>query len=128
LLGIAQDAALARRALDLVKASDFTDQQRVSLLAAVASAHPDLAFDFALANAATVSPLIETSSRSSFFVGLAAGSNDPAIVGKIEGYAAQNAAQNAAAKTSAERTINGIRNRTVFADRLRPAVTAWAGR
>ncbi|WP_294291421.1 M1 family metallopeptidase [uncultured Sphingomonas sp.] len=126
LLGVAKDEALARRALELVKASDFTDQQKISLLAAVAGGHPDLAFDFATANAALINPMLETSSRSSFIVQLGGGSNDPAMPGKITAWAEKNLP--AASRAPAQRTVNSIRNRAVFADRLRPAVTRWAGR
>ena len=122
LLGSANDPALAQRALDLVKTSDFTDPQRVSLLAAVARRHPDLAFDFATANTATVNPLLETSSRSSFIVQLATRSNDPAMIGKIGKFAATLPATS---RGPADRTVTAIRNRAVFADRLRPAVTKW---
>ncbi|MBN2971710.1 M1 family metallopeptidase [Roseomonas aeriglobus] len=125
LLGIAKDDALARRALDLVKTSDFTDQQKVSLLATIAREHPDMAFDFATANAATINAMLETSSRSSFIVQLGGGSNDPAMPGKITAWAEKNLP--AASRAPAQRTVNAIRNRAVFADRLRPAVTRWAG-
>ena len=122
LLGVARDQALANRALALVKSSDFTAPQRVDLLAAVASAHPELAFDFATTNAAMVNEMVEASSRSSFIVGLANGSNDPATIERVNAWVAKNSAS----KAPADRTINAIRNRTTFADRLRPAVTAWA--
>ncbi|URW76391.1 M1 family metallopeptidase [Sphingomonas donggukensis] len=123
LLGSANDPMLAQRALDLVKASEFTDPQRISLLAAVAGRHPDMAFDFASANAATINPLLETSSRSSFIVQLGGRSNDPAMIGKIQKFAQTLPA---GSRGPADRTINSIRNRAVFADRLRPAVTKWA--
>ncbi|KQN26413.1 peptidase M1 [Sphingomonas sp. Leaf33] len=126
LLGIAKDEALAKRALDLVRSSDFTDQQKISLLAAVAQAHPDLAFDFATANAAMINPMLETSSRSSFIVQLGGGSNDPKMLAKITDWAAKNLPE--ASRGSAARTVNSIKNRAVFADRLRPAVTSWAGK
>jgi len=126
LLGAAREDALAARALELVKASDFTDQQRVSLLASVAGSHPDMAFDFATTNAAIINPMLETSSRSSFIVQLGGRSNDPAMPGKIAAYAAK--ALPVASRGPADRTVNAIRNRATFADRLRPAVTAWAGR
>ncbi len=125
LLGLTGDPALAARALDLVKASDFTEPQRVSLLAAVATRHPDLAFDFATANADAVGAMLETSSRSSFIVQLAARSTNPATIGKVQAWAAKNLP--ASSRAPAERTVNAIRNRIAFADRLRPAVTRWAG-
>ena len=126
LLGGTRDPALATRALDLVKASDFTDQQRIGLLASVAGQHPDQAFNFATANAATINPMLETSSRSSFIVQLGGRSNDPAMPAKIADYAAKNLP--AASRGPADRTVNAIRNRATYATRLRPAVTVWAGR
>ncbi|HWK36028.1 M1 family metallopeptidase [Sphingomonas sp.] len=125
LLGVARDDALAKRALDLVKADEFTAPQRASLLAAIASGHPDLAFDFAVANADLVNGLLETSTRSSFIVGLAAGSNDPAMIGRVEAWAAKNLPEGS--RGPALRTVTAIKNRATYADRLRPAVTAWAG-
>ena len=125
LLGSAKDPALAARAIELVKAGEFTDPQRISLLSAIAGRHPDLAFDFATANTALINPLLETSSRSSYIVQLGGRSNDAAMPGKISAYAAKNLP--AGSRGPADRTINSIRNRATFADRLRPAVTTWAG-
>ena len=126
LLGHAEDPALAQRALALVKGEEFTAPQRASLLAAIARVHPALAFDFATANAATVNGLLETSSRSSFIVNLAMASNDPAMIGKVRDWAAKNLPEGS--RGPAERTASAIANRIAFADRLRPAVTAWAGK
>lgn len=123
LLGGARDPALATRALALVKAGEFTAPQRASLLSAVAARHPDLAFDFATANAALVNGLLETSTRSSFIVQLGGRSNDPAMIGKIESWAAANLP--ASSRAPAVRTVNGIRNRAAIAGRLRPAVAKW---
>jgi aminopeptidase N len=125
LLGATRDPALAARAIALVKASDFTDPQRISLLSAIAGRHPDLAFDFATANVALVTPLLETSSRSSYIVQLGGRSNNPAMIGKIQAFAAKTLP--VASRGPADRTVNTIRNRTAFADRLRGSVSAWAG-
>ncbi len=126
LLGVASDEGLAKRGLALITAGEFTAPQRAGLLAAIASAHPELAFDYATANAAGVNALLETSTRSSFIVQLASGSNDPATIAKVEAWAAANLAEGS--RGPAVRTVNSIKNRAVFAERLRPAVTAWVGR
>ncbi|UIJ47070.1 M1 family metallopeptidase [Sphingomonas cannabina] len=125
LLGLVRDEALARRALDLVKATEFTAPQRADLLSAIADNHPELAFDFAAANTDLVNGLLETSTRSSFIVSLASGSNDPATIVKVEAWAAKNLPE--ASRGPAKRTVTSIRNRAAYADRLRPAVTAWVG-
>lgn len=124
LLGIARDPALAARAIALVRATEFTAPQRASLLAAIASRHPDLAFDFASANVDLVNGLLETSTRSSFVVQLGGRSNDPAMPAKIEAFAAKTLPESS--RAPAVRTVNQIRNRAAIAERLRAAVTAWS--
>jgi len=123
LLGLARDPALARRALDLVNSPDFTDQQKPAILRSVASEHPDLAFDYAVAHAATVNALLEESSRAGFIVGLGAGSNDPAMPGKITAYAEKNLPE--ASRGGATRALASIAVRRAAADRMRAGVTAW---
>ena len=125
LLGQARDSALAVRALELVKGDVLTAQQKPTILRAVAGEHPDLAFDFAVTNADLVNGLIETNSRAGFIVGLGAGSNDPAMPGKIAAYAARNLPE--ASRGGAKRALAAIAVRRAAADRLRAGVTAWAG-
>lgn len=122
LLGVAKDEALAKRALDLLKTDAFTAPQRADLLSAVASAHPELAFDFATTNADLVNSWLETSTRSSYIVQLAGGSNDAATPTKVQAYVAKNPAS----ATQARRVLAGIENRATYAERLKPAVTKWA--
>ena len=126
MLGIAKDDALARRALDLVKTDTFTDPQRASLLGVVAGNHPDMAFDFAVANLDMVNSLLEESTRASFVVGLGAGSNDPAMPGKIQAFADKNLP--AASRQGVKRALTSIAVRKSIADRLRPAVTKWVAK
>ena len=126
LLGAAKNDALARRALELVKSSEFTAPQRASLLSTIAGEHPDMAFDFATANAELVNGLLETSTRSSFIVQLGGRSNDPAMPAKINEWATKNLPEGS--RGPAMRTVNAITNRTAIAERLRPAVTNWAGK
>jgi aminopeptidase N len=122
LLGAAKDDAIATRALGLLKADTFTAPQKAALLRAVAGSHPDMAFDWAVANRALVESFIEESSRSSFIVGLGGGSNDPAMPGKIEAFA-QTLPETS--RGAAKRVMSGIAVRKAAADRLRPAVQAW---
>ena len=67
----ARDEALARRALDLALTDEPGATNSSQLIGAVAGAHPDLAFDFALADRERVEPLVDASSRSRFLAGLA---------------------------------------------------------
>ncbi|MBN8807548.1 MAG: M1 family metallopeptidase [Sphingomonas sp.] len=125
LLGAARDDALAARALVLLKGDTLTAQQKPNLLRAVSGGHPDMAFDWAVANADLVNGFIEQSSRAGFLVSLGMGSNDPAMPGKITAYAEKYLPE--AARGGARRTIALMAVRKAVADRLRPGVAAWVG-
>lgn len=124
LLGEAEDEALARRALDLLKTDTLTAPQKAELLSSIGGAHPDLAFDWAVANRTLVEGFLEESSRSSFIVGLGGGSTDPAMPGKIEAFAKTLPETS---RSPARRVVSGIAVRKAAADRLRPAVQTWLG-
>ncbi|WP_066648921.1 MULTISPECIES: M1 family metallopeptidase [Sphingomonas] len=123
LLGTARDDALAARALDLIKANDFTAPQKAELLGAIAGRHPDMAFDFAVANLDLVNSLLETSTRAGFIVALGSRSNDPAMPGKIQAFAEKNLPE--ASRGGAKRALTAIAVRKSAADRLRAATAAW---
>ena len=124
-LGLAKDDAVAARALELLKGNDLTTPQKASLLASIAGRHPDMAFDFAVANLDLVNSFLETSTRAGFVVGLAAGSNDPAMPAKVTAFAEKNLPE--ASRGGARRTLALIETRRQAAERLKPAVSAWLG-
>lgn len=126
LLGYAEDESAARRALGLLKTDTFTPPQRAALLRSIAGAHPDLAFDWAVANKALVDSFLEESNRATFIVGLGAGSNDPAMPGKIQAFADANLPEGS--RGGAKRSISQIAVRKAVADRLKPAVQTWLAR
>ncbi len=125
LLGAARDPALATRALALLETNRLTDPQKASLLRAVSDRHPDAAFDWAVAHQAAVNGFLEASSRASFIPSLGAGSNDPAMPGKIRAYAAQSGS--AGADEGVKLALSSIDIRRTVAERLRPALVAWVG-
>lgn len=126
LLGVARDDALARRALELIKGDAFTAPQKAELLGAIAGRHPDMAFDFAVANLDLINGLLETSTRAGYIVALGAGSNDPAMPGKIEAFAAKNLPEGS--RGGAKRALTTIAVRKASADRLRAATATWLQR
>lgn len=126
LLGFAEDEGSAKRALELLKTDTFTPPQRAALLRSVAGAHPDMAFDWAVANKPLVDSFLEESNRATFIVGLGAGSNDPAMPGKIESWAAANLPEGS--RGGAKRSVAQIAVRKAVADRLKPAVQSWLAR
>ncbi|WCM28841.1 M1 family metallopeptidase [Sphingomonas sp. QA11] len=123
LLGTARDDALAQRALDLLKTGEFTNPQKAGLIRAVAGRHPEMAFDFAVANRDMVNGLLETSTRSSFIVSLGTTSNDPAMPGKITAYAEKNLPE--ASRGGVTRVLSAIAVRKQGADRVRADVAKW---
>ncbi len=126
LLGEARDPALAQKALDLLKTDVLTAQQKPVILRAVAGEHPDLAFDYAVANADLVNGFLEASTRAGYIVGLGAGSNDPAMPGKITAYAEKNLPEGS--RGGMKRALAIIAVRKAAADRLRAGVTAWVAK
>lgn len=123
LLGSARDVALAKRALELLKGTEFTAPQKSSLLRAIAGRHSDMAFDFAVANPDLVNGFLEASTRSGYIPSLGAGSTDPAMPTKILAYAEKNLPE--ASRGGAKRTVALMAVRQQLADRTRPAIEAW---
>lgn len=125
LLGVARDAALARRALDILKTDEIGAQQKAQLLAVISGRHPDMAFDFAAANPELVNGFLETSSRAGYVVRLGARSNDPAMPAKIMAFAQQHLPEGS--RGAASEVVTQIQVRKTSADRVRAAVSAWLG-
>ena len=123
LLGAARDPAVVARALELLKGDTITAPQKASLLKTISAQHPDLAFDWAVANRELVNGFVEQSSQAGYIVGLGGGSIDPAMPGKITAYADKYLP--ATSRGPAQRTVAGMAVSRAKADRLRPAVQAW---
>ena len=80
-----------------------------SMISAVAMRHPDMAFDFALANLAKINERVDASSRSRYVARLASGSSDPAMVNKLNAYAEANLAPSS--RGDVEAAIAAIKDR-----------------
>jgi aminopeptidase N len=115
LLGAAKDPALADRALALALSGEPAPTIAPSLIGRVAVLYPDKAFDFALAHRAQVEALLEPVSRTPFFVDLARGSRDPAMLGKLHGFALTLPGSS---RGEVEKAAAEIRQRRDFARRL----------
>jgi aminopeptidase N len=121
LLGGVKDAALAQRALDFAVTGD-AGTASAQIITAVAAEHPDLAFDFALANRAKVDPLVDASGRTGYIAGLAAASRDPAMIGKLEAFRDASPADE---RRGIERRIAQIRQRLESEPRLAREIGEW---
>jgi aminopeptidase N len=123
MLGDAQDPALAQRALDLALTDEPGPTTSPNIVAAVASQHPDLAFDFALAHRERVESLVDSSSRSRYLPLLAISSSDPAMIGKLETFASQHMTPES--RRPADMAIASIRDRARIRETRLPEITRW---
>ena len=123
LLGSASDPALAQRALDLALTDEPGATNSARLVGSVAAAHPDLAFDFAVAHRERVEALVDATSRTRFLPGLASRSSDPAMIEKLRQYAERYMTPQS--RAPADRAIASIQDRLrVRRDRL-PDISRW---
>lgn len=123
LLASSDDPALAQRALALALTDEPGVTNSPAMISRVARAHPELAFDFALAHLEQVNARIDASSRSRYFPRLAAASAQPAMIAKLEAYAQANLP--AGARGDADSSVAGIKYRIKLRAERLPAVDAW---
>ena len=123
LLGIAKDKALAQRALELALTDEPGLTSSASMIGAVASHYPEMAFDFALANQDKMNQRIDATSRSRYYARLAYGSSDPAMVGKLQAYAGQHLA--AGSRGDVDAAIAAIQDRVKVKEQRLPEIDAW---
>ncbi len=120
-LGVSHDPALADRALALALTKEPPPTDAPNLISGVSGVFPDKAFDFAMAHRAEVDALIEPTSRTNYFSGLANGSLSPEMDAKLKAFAETVPASARPAITRTIATINFrldiIRNRLPEADR-----------
>lgn len=126
LLASPKDPALASRALELALTDEPGVTNSPAMISRVSRAHPELAFDFALAHLEQVNARIDASSRSRYFPRLAAGSAQPAMIGKLEAYAQAHLAPTA--RGDADTSVAGIRYRITVREQRLPAIDAWLAR
>ena len=86
-LGIAEDAAVAQKALDLSLTDEVPVTVRLRLVGAVAGLHPEMAFDFYVAHRDALNKILEPDARDRFAPGLLTLSFDPAMIDKLKAYA-----------------------------------------
>ncbi len=122
LLGSAKDAALARRALALALTDEPGKTVSAAIIGAVSRSHAEMAVDFAQANQAAVDRLIDASARARFLAGLAASSDDPAMVAKLQAIANDLPAD---VRKPYDRTIATLQERGVSRPRIKGEITAW---
>jgi len=122
-LASARDESLAQRALDLAISDEPGATIASAMVSDVAEEHPDLAFDFALANLDRLNVRVSESMRPRFYPGLATTSNDPSMVDKIDRFA--KASIPAGSRQSADRAMAQVGFRASVVRQRLPEIDAW---
>jgi hypothetical protein len=123
LLAAADDKGLSERALELALTDEPGATNSAAMVARVAQHAPELAFDFAVANMEKMNARIDESSRSRFFPGLATHSSDPAMIGKLQRYAAANLAEGS--RRDADTAAAEIADRIKVRQARLPEIDGW---
>jgi aminopeptidase N len=121
----ARDEALAQRSLQLILGEDIPRQLRPSMLTWVSIAHPQMGWDFLVANRATMEGLLDPLSRLEYPLGIAGQSSDPAMADALVEYASNFPA---GAQPSVASTAANIRLRARTIEQGMPAAEAWIAR
>ena len=123
LLSSTQDAALAQRALELALTDEPGATNSAGMIRTVASLHPDLAFDFAVAHREQVDTKVDSTSRARYYPRLANNSLDPAMVDKVHAYAQAYVAPGS--RRASENAAANITYRVGVKKERLPAIDAW---
>ncbi|HEY0113450.1 MAG TPA: M1 family metallopeptidase [Allosphingosinicella sp.] len=123
LLGANRDPVLAQRALDLALTDEPGATTSAGIISTVSGQHPDLVFDWSLRNREKVEGLVDISSRSRYFPGLASGSSDAAMVAKLEDYATRYLTPES--RRPADTAIASIQDRVRVRQTRLPDITRW---
>ncbi len=116
------DEALARRILQLTLGEAIPRQIRPQVIASVGAEHPRLAWDFLVANRASIEAMLDPLQRLEFPPGIAAVSSDPRMVDELARYA-QSFPEGARGTVAAGQAQIRLRAQTI-SERL-PAVESW---
>ncbi len=123
LLGSTRNVDLANQTLALALTKEPGSTLSAAMIGAVAQEYPDLTVDFALVNREAVEALVDVSSTSEFIPGLGNGSADPAMVGKLNAYAAAHLKPES--RKPVEQAIVAIQTRITSQPRIRSEVNDW---
>ncbi|CAD0347246.1 M1 family metallopeptidase [Xanthomonas hortorum] len=122
-LSMPNDEALAKRALELALTPEPGATTGASMIDRVASQHPELGFDFAVAHRTQVDTLVNSTSRARYYPSLGMGSAELATADRIKAYAEQYIAPTS--RQAADNAINTIQTRVKLRAALLPQIKAW---
>lgn len=122
LLAQADDAALAKDALELALTDVPGKTNSAGMISAVAGSHSEMAFDFYLANREKVDALVDDSGRSQFVARMFYGAESPEMLTRLEAFADGLSADE---RLPVDRVITVLRERFAKSPRIRSEVTDW---
>ncbi|WP_420606960.1 M1 family metallopeptidase [Novosphingopyxis sp.] len=122
-LGGAKDDMLAAKALDLAITDEPGATIGASLISSVAVRHPEMALDFALAHPGDIDRIVDNSAQSRYVARIAAGSDRPETIGKLEAYAKANLG--AEARKPVDQTIGVVKTRIEARQRIMDQARQW---
>ena len=122
-LGRAIDPALVARALELSLAGEMPTTFASTVIATAAEEHPELVFDFAVANEKAVLDLVDAPSRWAFIPGLALTSANAAMAQRVRAYTDRSIPKDA--QQEAQRVIADITFRAEVIARQLPTLEGW---
>lgn len=122
LLGLAEDPALATRALDLALTDIPGKTTSAAMIGAVGEDHAELAFDFFLAHRETVLDLLDASSRTRFVERIAGSADTASMEAKLVAYEATLPED---ARKPVEQVLSNLRNRLTVNPRITRETLAW---
>jgi aminopeptidase N len=123
LLGAAEDKALAQRALDLALSGEPEPTTAPGIIGAVSGAHPEMAFDFAVAHWDQISKLLEPSTQAGYIPRLLANASDARLIAKLDAFAAEHIP--AGARQDVLKTDSTIRYVSRIRTERLPEVDRW---
>lgn len=121
-LGLTQDETLANATLALAISGTPDATSASQMMASVGRVHPELAFDFVRAHQDAVNKLVEHAGRPRFIARIVAASTDPAMVGKLQAYAATLPADEAKPVIQA---LTSLKQRLATRPTQRTQMAAW---
>jgi len=124
MLGLARDPKLVQRALDLSLTDELPVTTRpLTIGAAAYGYHPEMAFDFAVANLDKVNSWLEPDSRNEFEARLAGQSMERSMIQKLKDYADAHVPPTAHA--SVDKALGQIAYYAGVREKMLPDVDAW---
>lgn len=123
LLASSKDPALATRALNIAITDEPDATSSAAMIGQVASLHPDLAFDFAIANLPKVNKFVDGNSRNRYLPRIASASSNSEMIMKLTAYATEHIPPSARGSTNL--AISTINEQIKIRKQRLPAIDAW---